>query len=102
MKFMLEYPRWKRIKKQLKTQGLLRIPDQYNGKWHNYTLPLNPPKHYPRLHVITTGAIENRLNDYKMPHLRLLEVHVDIMPHSHTEHFHEAITMVQRIIKNTN
>lgn len=101
MKFILEYPRWKKVKKQLKGQGMLRLPDSHKGHWHNYSLPLFPPNHYPRLHIITTSAgNQNEIKD-NYYHLRLLEVHVDVSRHTHTEHIHKAIDMVQNIIKGT-
>lgn len=87
------------MKKQLQVLGLVKLPSgrfKFSGEeLHNYTLPLSPPEHYPRVHFITS----NRWDE--TGYYRLIEIHVDIVRHTQTEVFHPAIDRIAKIIKHT-
>lgn len=83
--------KWIKVKNFLK---VIRLPNtrtnRLKTKLKNYSLPLNPPNFYPRVHFITRPIKKGGL---------LLEFHVDISRHL-SDYFHPKIDKIKNIINN--
>jgi len=90
-KIKLYNSKWSKI---IKFLNLIRLPNTKTNKLKhtqkNYSLMLNPPCYYPRVHFITRPIIRGGL---------LIEFHVDISTHQ-SDYFHPKIDKIKNIIDN--
>ena len=93
MRIYAKKEQWKRVSKNL---NLIKLPSKRNKigeKMKHFSIQLNAPNFYPRVHIIT-----RMVHGYKDVQI---DVHVDNTPHSDVIYSHTKIDSIINAFKNS-